>query len=356
VLGVLGWVLVALARFRRSHAAIDAGVEVDGIATRDRAECIKARRRAAFAHRAERLLDGVGAVTSVVAIALIVLSSRGEAPWEWFEGLRPFATLGMYVALALGLALVLLFSRVRTSEGTRKAVGVLWDLTTFWPRAAHPLAPPCYAERVVPELRTRVDWVLHHRKDGEDLRAKNVLVLSGHSQGSVIACAVLSRLRDPDLGRTRVITYGSQIRALYGRIFPAVFGPGQIGYHPTPGPTSLMHADPDVPAPLAGTQEPPWDEEPESLAARLHGAGGQWVNLFRRSDPLGFRVFTDHDVAPDTYVPEVPDVVVGDAGPQVNTHSGYQHTRAYRDALAGWTGEELQPDPAGTTHIPPLPV
>lgn len=354
-----GWMLIALMLFRRSHGAIDRLVE-DEIEPRDRAECTKARRRAAFAHRAERLLDGIGVITSVLAIALIVLSATHKAPWERYESLRPFATVGMYAALATGLGIVLLFSRVRTSEGTRKAVGVLWDLTTFWPRAAHPLAPPCYAERVVPELRTRVDWALHYEKDpgGPDLRAGNRVVLSGHSQGSVIVCAVLSRLPDADLGRTRVITYGSQIRALYGRIFPAVFGPEQIGYEPTPGITTLSDAVPDVPgappADLSSLQM--WRRWPDSLVARLISSDGEWVNLFRRSDPLGFRVFSDHDVDPDRYVPEVPDVIVGDAGPQVNTHSGYQHTLGYRTAVAVWTDETVQPDPVGTTDIPPLPV
>jgi hypothetical protein len=52
----------------------------------------------------------------------------------------------------------------------------------------------------------------------------------------------------------------------------------------------------------------------------------------------------------------VPDVIVGDAGPRVNTHSGYQHTPAYRTAVAEWTDETFQQDPVGTTDIPPLPV
>ena len=356
LVGVALWVLAALVLFRRSHAKIDELVDQE-IPPRTQAECRKARRRAAFAHRAERLLDGVGVITSVLAIGLIVASAGGKAPWERVASLGPFATLGMYVALALGLGLVLLFSRVRTSEGTRKSVGVLWDLTTFWPRAAHPLAPPCYAERVVPELRTRVDWALHYFEDGTDLRAGNQVVLSGHSQGSVIVCAVLSRLPRADLRRVRVITYGSQIRALYGRIFPAVFGPDQIGYEPTPGITRLSHPEPD--APVADTSEGSavaWERYPKSLAGRLYDAGGSWVNLFRRSDPLGFRVFSDHDRSPDTYVREVPDVVVGDAGPKVNTHSGYQHTLAYRAAVAAWTEETVQPDRVETTHIPPLPV
>lgn len=359
VVAALVWVLVAALRFRRTRGAIAAQVAADGIPQRDRADCVKARSRAAFSHRAERLLDGVGVITSVVAIALITLSAMGEAPWEMVGGLRPFATTGMYVALGLGLGVILLFSRIRTSEGTRKAVGVLWDLTTFWPRAAHPLAPPCYAERVVPELHTRLEWALHRRTRpyGTDVRAGNTVVLSGHSQGSLIVCALVSRLDDDDLGRVRVITYGSQIRALYGRVFPGVFGPDQVGYEPTPGITSLSRPEPDAsfadPVDPAG---PPWEGKADSVAARLHRAGGSWVNLFRRSDPLGFRVFSDRDQAPDQYVPEVPDVVVGDAGPQVNTHGGYQHTLVYRTAVAGWTGETPQPDPEGTTDIPALPV
>jgi hypothetical protein len=357
LVGLIVWLLVALWSFRRSCADIDELVEQE-IPPRYRSECRKARRRAAFAHRAERLLDVIGAITSVLAIGLIVVAASGnKAPWERFESLAPLATIGMYVALGLGAGLVLLCSRVRTSEGTRKGVGVLWDLTTFWPRAAHPLAPPCYAERVVPELRTRVDWALHYVKDGTDLRAGNGVVLSGHSQGSVIVCAVLSRLPRADLTWVRVITYGSQIRALYGRVFPAVFGPDQIGYEPTPRMTRLTRAQPDAPGTTsAASSPPPWQAKPESLAGRLHAAGGSWVNLFRRSDPLGFRVFSDEDRSPDTYVREVPDVIVGDAGPKVNTHSGYQHTLAYREALATWTDEPVQVDPVETTRIPPLPV
>ena len=363
------WVGFAWWRFRRARPAIDRLVVADGIAARDRDAARKARRTAAFAHRAERVVDGVGSITAVLIIALIAFSSTGRPPAEWVP--RAVQDIGMYVALAMGLGLVLLLSRLRRSEDTRKAVGVLWDLSTFWPRAAHPLAPPCYAERVVPELRSRIDWALHHHKDGQDVRADNLVVLSGHSQGSAIACAVLSRLPRGDLARVRVITYGSQIRALYGRVFPAVFGPDQIGYAPTPGPTELGDAFPDVPGD-ARPPDPPGcrvtgvpsiaarprtagHPHDEPLAHRLFAAGGSWVNLFRRSDPLGYRVFSDRDVLPDRYVPEVPDVVVGDPGPAVNTHGGYQHTYAYRQVVAGWTREEALEDPASTTDLPALP-
>jgi hypothetical protein len=37
--------------------------------------------------------------------------------------------------------------------GSAVWVGVVWDVGTFWPRSAHPLAPPSYAELAVPQKR-----------------------------------------------------------------------------------------------------------------------------------------------------------------------------------------------------------
>ena len=96
----------------------------------------------------------------------------------------------MYLVVGLSAGLVMLGSQIRRSEKTRKAVGVIWDLTTFWPRAAHPLAPPCYAERVVPELLTRV--ALGARPGRRGCRTAEPVILSGHSQGSLIVLAIAS--------------------------------------------------------------------------------------------------------------------------------------------------------------------
>jgi hypothetical protein len=182
---------------------------------------------------------------------------------------------------------------------------------------------------------------------------RNLLVLSGHSQGSLIVLATLARFGDDHLPRTRVITYGSQIRALYGRIFPRVFGPEIVGYRATDGTPSLTAASPDLPAP--DSPGPPVPAPAGSVHRRLTDAGGEWVNLFRRTDPLGWRVFSDLDSNLDRPVPEVPPLSAGDPDPVVMGHSGYQHTRIYRRVVAGWTNERFVPEPHGTVGLPVLP-
>ena len=64
----------------------------------------------------------------------------------------------------------------------RRTIGVLWDVGTFWPRSYHPLSPPCYTERAVPDLQRRMWWL--HDNGGR-------VVLVGHSQGAVLATAAL---------------------------------------------------------------------------------------------------------------------------------------------------------------------
>jgi hypothetical protein len=73
------------------------------------------------------------------------------------------------------------------------------------------------------------------------------------------------------------------------------------------------------------------------------------VNLYRATDPIGFRVFSDlggevHDFP----VLEVPVTTRGDPGPELMTHSGYQHTPEYLGLLRSWTNED-ESEPA----VPP---
>lgn len=87
----------------------------------------------------------------------------------------------------VGLAVVAL----RDTE-KRRMVGVLWDVITFWPRANHPLTPPCYGERTVPELVGQLSYLA--------LGSTRRLVLAAHSQGSIIAAATTCSMLSPDRG------------------------------------------------------------------------------------------------------------------------------------------------------------
>jgi hypothetical protein len=351
----------------RCRAPVEATTVQDGgIAEQDRPMCGRARLRAAFSHRAERLVDWLGVLVSGVSIAVVVLSLTGESPSEVFGATGPWisfvADLSLWVAVATSAGLLLLASKLRKSEQARKTVGILWDLTTFWPRAVHPFAPPCYAERVVPELLTRVTWAITPASAGSRWGGADLVVLSGHSQGSTLVVAAASRLPSPWLSKVRLITYGSQLRAWYGRIFPSVFGPEAVGYLPTGG--RLAYGDPFPDAPDDPPPSGPGDLEAlldrpayeRSLLRRLRVAGPPpyWVNLFRRSDPIGFRVFSDTDDYPDRYVQEVPTEQTGDPGPRLMTHSGYQHTPEYRQEVARWTGEVLPPPSNPPMYQPPF--
>lgn len=134
---------------------------------------------------------------------------------------------------------------------TRRMVGILWDVASFWPRMVHPLAAPCYAERAVPDLVNRLRW---HAREGHKV------VLAGHSQGSVLSAAALFRIGRSDDGMrasVALLTFGCVLRRLYGRMFPLYF-------------------------------------EPQKLAdlgdVVTTGADRRWLNLWRYTDYLGGQV------------------------------------------------------------------
>lgn len=337
---------------RRIGEDIKRSVVQDRVPTASRVDVRRKRVRAAYAHRAERLVELVAGMTVVSVLLLLCLSATGLPPNTLVATLLPdwrsdlphlVASLSLYVVLGLSAGLVLLGSYVRRSEATRKAVGILWDLTTFWPRAAHPLSPPCYAERVVPELTTRVRW---------GLERGGLVVVSGHSQGSLIAAATLIRLDARELDHVRLVTYGSQLRALYGRVFPRVLGPQVLGNAATNGTPTFGEPQPDV---LPDCAHQPVGPPGTDTLWDLLGTDG-WRNLYRRSDPLGWRVFSDGPSPYDVRAPEVPRPAAGDPGPTVATHSGYQHSLEYRTVVAGWLGETAVDEAAWAIgEVGPLP-
>jgi hypothetical protein len=269
----------------------------------------------------QRSLATVGwlAVLAVPGIAIGVAgAASGRLPvelvgeqtrWSGLEGIVQWATnAGTWLATALVTGLIALGALAYRNPSARQSVGVVWDIGTFWPRAAHPLAPPCYAERAIPQLVTRVS----NAEPPVDR-----VILSGHSQGAVLAVATILQLRGAPREHLWLLTYGTQLNRLYGRAFPALFSP----------------------------------EELHKLASSLVSGGTvRWRSLYRRTDPLGYPVdVTIGGVAVDRLVRD-PTALRPDPGkvtdPRIENHSSYQRYPAYttiRDAAAKELVEVMTP-------------
>lgn len=232
------------------------------------AKVVLSRRLASAKYRYHWVLGALAVLGGVQVVAgggLAVARLARPEPVRWLSS-RPAEELGALGSLVVsGLVLVLVLLGVRTwqSPRMRTAVGVVWDLVAFWPRAAHPICPPPYGGRATIELTSRAVRLAGHHGVG-------AVVLSGHSQGSVVCFAALALLRreaerpDPADGRRYIrqaeaaealrrvglVTYGSQLQWAYSRLFPHYLGHAEL--------------------------------------CRLHAElGDRWWNVHRLTDPLG---------------------------------------------------------------------
>jgi len=162
-------------------------------------------------------------VFGAASVGLLWLVWVPEPPFGAFEVPGAGVTVDISTLVDLAFFLVIFgigYSILRSILGglgdpeKRRKVGVLWDIGSFWPRWFHPLAPPAYGPSAVRRLRSAL---LIERKRAHT--TGRPLVLSAHSQGSVIAAVALSMtLAKPD----GFVTYGAPLGHLYHRIFPAV--------------------------------------------------------------------------------------------------------------------------------------
>ncbi|MDL5199917.1 hypothetical protein [Streptomyces sp. ALI-76-A] len=280
----------------------------------------RARAMATLTDRAPLLVAVVSTTTLLLgAAALAGATTTEQTPAEAARPAYAVVESAAETAEALGSWLIglgfILFvtwgRRAYKDPSARRTIGILWDVGTFWPRAAHPFAPPCYAERAVPDLTWRMaTWT---RATG------GRLVISGHSQGSVLAAAAAWQLEPSARGRVALLTYGSPLERLYGRWFPAHFGPAAL---------SALHHDVDC---WRNLHRP---TDPIGGPVRLSGDGGPEVDREALKDPLAYGRTARHPL---------PAPILG--------HSGYQADPAFaeeRERLLGRLRPDLPgPRPAG---------
>nr|WP_069812162.1 hypothetical protein [Streptomyces sp. TP-A0874] len=224
--GLAGRFAVQTWRLRRTEIA-----EVRRSHPGEPEDTARSRRIAGTVARA-RLTDCAPWFVGATALVTLVLGGvavvgawySGQVPGLAADGSPRIVDASAQIAQALGswmvsLGFILFLASGRLAyrdASARRTIGILWDVGTFWPRAAHPFAPPCYAERAVPDLTWRMStWT---RLTG------GRIVLSGHSQGSVLAAAAVWQLDRRTRRRVALLTYGSPLERLYGRWFPAYFG------------------------------------------------------------------------------------------------------------------------------------
>ncbi|AZK92811.1 hypothetical protein [Streptomyces tsukubensis] len=307
-----GWTTPGAARLG------DNGWRPDAIRTRTIA---RVRAAAGITDTAPLAVGVVAAATVVLgAVAVVGAWRSGDVPGRAFDGgfaeavAETAQSLGSWLIGAGAIFFVAWGRRAYRDPSARRTIGILWDVGTFWPRAAHPFAPPCYAERAVPDLTWRMcTWTESTRHRG------GRLVISGHSQGSVLAAAAVWQLPPEVRGRVALLTYGSPLERLYGRWFPAYFGP-------------------------------------EALAL-LRDEVHCWSNLHRRTDPIGGPVLVAAGDRPAPDRPALKDPLaygrsVRHPLPEpVLGHSDYQADPAFAAArgelLRLIPGVPRQPGPVG---------
>jgi hypothetical protein len=230
---------------------------------------------------------GMTAAVIVVEVGSLIASHRqGVTSSSWIRGLVGVASAAGLIGA--GMLVTLLRSAYRDPT-RRRTFGALWDVATFWPRATHPFAPPCYGERAVPEVVDRIRiltgtvpkdpddpaWlqIAAHERDldstGELTVEADRVLLTGYSQGSIIAPAVVAQLPAETRSLVSLLTIACPARRLYGRAFPGYFGPEQL----------------------------------DALTRLLDGSqvdSPRWKNLVRHSDYIGSWIFTDCDNGTDT--------------------------------------------------------
>jgi hypothetical protein len=301
------------------------------------------RRVASLVRRAEVIAAWLATAVLVGLAVSVVLNAAWLFGWPgldgWWPLVRGTGTVGLWIGVVLVAAIAILSGR-----GQSRPAGLLWDLMCFLPTQAHPFGPPCYSERVVPEVTDRIEEWLQEPADGT-----RRVVLSAHSMGGVLAVCVLFHLSargmaEDQLQRIGLLSYGSQLRRYFARVFPQVLGAKVLSIIPAPPPW----ADGRDPWPPELCDEVDQEQSTRWLpgaAASLQAPGSlwwivqdRWANLHRPNDPLGFTVRYGNSGSADGMDVQAEEFVRGTYQFTVATHQGYLESVAYAQAMESLVG------------------
>ena len=332
-LGIYGFLRISSMPERDVTAVLRDYAE-DGLGTASEARDDYRVRRIVRARRIQRtvqvrtafmLLAFLAVVGAVSSIAALVGQAAGWGEQILADVLGPLATAGSWLLAGLVGLLVMIAVAAYRSEDTRRRLGILWDILSFWPRGGHPLAPPSYPERAVPQLASRVQYLRATGTRPPSGAVRPRVLLSAHSQGSVLALAVLGQLRagGQDIGDVALLSHGSPLGRLYEPLFPRHFG---------------AHTLQDLDAAL----------------------GCRWINLYRPTDPIGSSleaVLGDFDRRVEDPRTARMDAALSAYAP-IHGHSDYPKSSAYCSARAqlllgpSRAAERLHGDPARDDRAP----
>ncbi|MGR2753406.1 hypothetical protein [Agromyces arachidis] len=320
------------------------------------------RRGSHLMHRGEPLFGWLAGFCAIGFLSLssgIIFDTVRDALDDAAPGLPSAIRVGSNGVLVLVAVAAVGAVVTHAAASTERPLGVFWDVVAFFPRAGHPFAPPCFGERVVPELAARIrDWFL--KGDGGTPRR---VILTAHSMGSTICAATILALRGEKLGHgpdagdemtehLALLSYGTQLRAYFSRFFPSVFGPEILGVPGLLGP-SLWLRDPWQRQVLAEFARPtlpaPRHDRLRTLTGLLGAEGTtvpRWRSLWRRTDYLGFPVYAYRGDGNPI------DLGATESAPasylwRIATHSDYLGTpqfRQARDDLVEGLGGHARPE------------